>query len=418
MKFRTVRSKSPFLVAIGSLLAVAASPAGLCGPQEAAIYEEISDIVAANFFDEELAGEPWAAIVERRRARAGASAGDAEFAAVMSETLAELKASHTAYFGLGDPRRLEIAELFGLTDEAIRAERNDDGVIVYNTIGAALTDTDEGAFVSHVFIGSTAHRAGLLEGDEIVSIDGDAPTPRAILEAAPGAKIDVWVRRSSSTDSARLFEIEVESIVPSEMFLRSMRDGAQVLQDGDVSIAHVRIWSYAGLKFQELLVELATTEPLASADGLIVDLRGGWGGAMPDYLSFFDQHPPVLRGIPRDGEPYTYDPHWRKPAALLIDGDSRSGKEVVAYGFRKHDLGILVGTRTGGAVLGGRPYVLSNGAILYLAVHDVEVDGERLEGRGVAPHVRVERALPYAQGRDPQLEAAVSALADRVRAGA
>jgi carboxyl-terminal processing protease len=46
-----------------------------------------------------------------------------------------------------------------------------------------------------------------------------------------------------------------------------------------------------------------------------------------------------------------------------------------------------------------------------LAVSDVRVDGERLEGRGVVPDVKAPFALPYAAGRDPQLDAALEKLA-------
>jgi carboxyl-terminal processing protease len=48
---------------------------------------------------------------------------------------------------------------------------------------------------------------------------------------------------------------------------------------------------------------------------------------------------------------------------------------------------------------------------LYLAVDGLEVDGEVIEGRGVAPDVEVIRPLAYAGGTDPVLEAAVDHLA-------
>ncbi len=48
--------------------------------------------------------------------------------------------------------------------------------------------------------------------------------------------------------------------------------------------------------------------------------------------------------------------------------------------------------------------MLSDKALLYLAVGDILVDGQRLEGVGVAPDVEVPDRLPFAQGADPQLE--------------
>jgi C-terminal processing protease CtpA/Prc len=49
-------------------------------------------------------------------------------------------------------------------------------------------------------------------------------------------------------------------------------------------------------------------------------------------------------------------------------------------------------------------------SILLLAVADLVADGVRLEGRGVSPDVTVDAPLPYRQGVDTQLEAALAEL--------
>jgi carboxyl-terminal processing protease len=54
---------------------------------------------------------------------------------------------------------------------------------------------------------------------------------------------------------------------------------------------------------------------------------------------------------------------------------------------------------------------LRDGSLLMIAVADVQVDGERLEGIGVEPDLAVPRDLPYSAGRDPQLEAALTEAA-------
>lgn len=104
---------------------------------------------------------------------------------------------------------------------------------------------------------------------------------------------------------------------------------------------------------------------------------------------------------------------WRKPLYVLINGGSRSGKEVVAYGLKQSHRGPLIGENTAGAVLAGSPFLLSDRSLLYLAVMDVRVDGKRLEGVGVAPDIPVQDSLPYAAGADPQLEKALTLAAER-----
>jgi len=61
----------------------------------------------------------------------------------------------------------------------------------------------------------------------------------------------------------------------------------------------------------------------------------------------------------------------------------------------------------------GGVYCLDDGAVLYLASAAVTIDGEVLEGKGVAPDVTVPFDVRYAAGRDRQLDAALEALGAR-----
>ena len=143
----------------------------------------------------------------------------------------------------------------------------------------------------------------------------------------------------------------------------------------------------------------------------IWDLRDGWGGAQPDYLDLFNPHAPTMQVTDRSGKTGLVDVKWRKPVAMLINGGTRSGKEVLAYGFKEYRLGELVGVRTEGAVLAATAFLIGDEGLLLLAVEDVLVDGQRLEGVGVAPTIEVPFDLRYAAGSDPQLERAVQILA-------
>jgi carboxyl-terminal processing protease len=114
----------------------------------------------------------------------------------------------------------------------------------------------------------------------------------------------------------------------------------------------------------------------------------------------------------RHGGTETVGFRWQKPVVLLINNGTRSGKEVLAYGFKKNGYGEVVGEQTAGALLAARSFLLPDGSLLILAVNDVAVDGERLEGKGVAPTIEVPFELPYAAGKDPQLNKAISILAE------
>ena len=84
----------------------------------------------------------------------------------------------------------------------------------------------------------------------------------------------------------------------------------------------------------------------------------------------------------RNGASELENVKWRKRVAMLVNGGTRSGKELPAYGFKKYRLGEVIGSRTEGAVLAATVFLIGGGLLL-LAVGDVHVDGERLEGVGV-----------------------------------
>lgn len=106
---------------------------------------------------------------------------------------------------------------------------------------------------------------------------------------------------------------------------------------------------------------------------------------------------------------------WRKPVVMLVNRGTRSGKEVLAYGFKQYRLGEIIGTQTAGAVLAASVFLMGNGDLLLLAVADVTVDDQHLEGVGVTPTIEVPFDPVYAAGRDPQLDRAVQVLSDRIK---
>jgi carboxyl-terminal processing protease len=69
----------------------------------------------------------------------------------------------------------------------------------------------------------------------------------------------------------------------------------------------------------------------------------------------------------------------------------------------------LIGPRTEGAVLAATAFLIGSGLLL-LAVEDVRVDGERLEGVGVTPTIEVQAGAASAGSDDAQLSRAVAVL--------
>ena len=129
-------------------------------------------------------------------------------------------------------------------------------------------------------------------------------------------------------------------------------------------------------------------------------MRYGLGGGDPAYLNIFHQNVPVMSWRDNAGKTGSCDPQWRKPAVYLVNGTSRSGKEILAFGAKKYKLATVIGENTAGAVTAGTPLPLSNGDLLYLAVHSSRIDGVVLEGVGVAPDIEAPMDIRFARGKD------------------
>ncbi|MBD0344767.1 MAG: PDZ domain-containing protein, partial [Coleofasciculus sp. Co-bin14] len=289
-----------------------------------------------------------------------------------------------------------------------------EGKLDYTGIGIFTKESNGKTFISAILDGSPAAQAGLNVGDAVLAVDGKPYQPIQSFVDKAERTVKLSIQRTPDSNSIQEITVIPKMLNPAMLFLDAMRESVRIIEHNGKKIGYVHIWSYAGDRYQQQLINEIAYGKLKVADGLILDLRDGWGGAQPNYLNIFTEKVPVMVQIPRDGLKRNLDFQWRKPVVMLVNNGSRSGKEILAYGFKKYGIGKVIGTKTAGAVVGGSPFLLEDGNLLYLAVVDVLIDGERLEGKGVIPDIEVPFPLEYAQGKDPQLERAVEVLREQL----
>jgi len=103
------------------------------------------------------------------------------------------------------------------------------------------------------------------------------------------------------------------------------------------------------------------------------------------------------------------------PKVLLIDQHSASDGDIVAYRFRKHRLGPIIGQRSWGGVVGIRGSLpLLDGGILNrpeFSRFDLEAREWIMEGTGVEPDIEVDNdPTRELSGTDDQLNRAIAEL--------
>jgi carboxyl-terminal processing protease len=377
----------------------------------ATVFDEVWRTVNEHFYDATFGGRDWAAIGEKYRPVVEAAPTLDARKAEINRMLGELSASHTGYLTRDDPAYYDIADIFS---GALRRELPKffpNGEVAYDGIGLFTERVDGKIFVSGLLADFPATEAGLRTGDEIVAADGTAFDPVASFTGKADKTVVLSIRREAGGPTQDI-AVTPQRLRPNETFLKAIKASARIIEQGTRKIGYIHIWSYGRWEDERAFEEAISTGPLKDADALVWDLRDGWGGtAEPSYLDVFNLRGPVMTTTNHAGETHTVNVKWRKPVVLLINGGTRSAKEILAYGFKKYGFGPVVGSRTKGDVLAARAYMMSDGSILELAIDDVRVDGERLEGIGVTPTVEVPFTLQYSAGADPQLDRAVDIAA-------
>jgi carboxyl-terminal processing protease len=385
------------------------------------LFDAVVDRTAKSFWDKDrLAAVGW----EKRAAETRQSVVEApdldEAARRINLLLAELKTSHTALLTPDDVDYYVFGSIFG-RQPAVAG------------IGIFSVRIDGRDFVDLVLEGSAAHRVGVKVGDEIVAVDGAPYHPVRSFRGKAGTEAAIALRRVPA-GPVETIPVAVADIRPLQAFKEATLASARVIERDGQRIGYVHVWASltespdtlaAALKLIDSSIGHDSARRAAASvpwhiDGLVIDMRGKIGGMLgtpADYLKLIAPRGPDVQ-VFRGPKPLHGPQTLRGRTAVLIDHHTRSAAEIFVHAYKGERQGPLVGTRTAGAVTSGDRYEMPGDNLLYLARYGVLVDGDVLEGEGVAPDIEVARPLPYANGTDPVLDAGVAYLARKAAARA
>ncbi|MCB0377366.1 MAG: hypothetical protein KDD33_02650 [Bdellovibrionales bacterium] len=261
-----------------------------------------------------------------------------------------------------------------------------------------------------------AYEAGLKRGDMLISVDGKPFHPYLSFNHYPKKKHVLKYMRLGEVHSVSIAPIH-ES--PHLSFIKASANSALVINKGSKNIAYYHLWT--GTNDQILEDLKAFVKKHSDKSGMILDLRDGFGGAWWPYLDpfFKDRNNYFIATMKskKDGEPMIppqqkNNDYYSKPLVVLINEGVRSGKESLAYQFKKTSRATLVGNTTAGAFnmgLGGFSDQ-NKDYILYLSVGEMFLDRKQVEGIGILPDVGVDYPLTESLPSDPQLEKALQII--------
>lgn len=327
----------------------------------------------------------------------------------INRALAALGTSHTARF---EPGTIDYVELADILRYPIRNDLKrlfpPDGEPSYEGIGLITKEIGGRNFVSDVYDFTPAAAAGVLVGDEIVGVDGQPFRQLDSFKGKSGRTATLNIRRNAD-DKPMDVMVTVERIRPAKTFSTAISQSMEVIDHDGLKIAYFHIWALGSGDIEANITQALKDGALKDADGLVVDLRGRWGGMFGEVPDLLMSNEPEVSFTGRDGKTSYAKTTYNKPVVAIIDEGTRSAQEMFAALMRKRGV-ELVGKPTPGAVLATRAWVLPDDSLLILPISEVRIDGELLEGKGVKPDTEVDFWLPYAAGKDPQLEAAMGKM--------
>jgi tricorn protease len=372
------------------------------------IYAECWRQMRDFFYAPNLHGVDWAAMRKRYEPLLAHVRHRADLTYVIGEMIGELNAGH-AYVGGGDypkPERIPLGLL------GARLSRDASG---YYRIDAILKGQNW----------DPKYRSPLTEigvnakvGDYILSIDGRSvkELPDLFMALVGKAGKQVRLRLNARPESTGAHD-EVVVPIADEQPLHYLEwvlgniEKVDRATGGKVGYVHVPDMGAPGLnEFAKFYY------PQLHKEALIVDCRGNGGGNVSPQIIERLRREPAMWTIARNGS-VNVDPSAQVlgPKVLLIDQFSASDGDIVAYRFRKHGLGPIIGQRSWGGVVGIRGSLpLLDGGFLNrpeFSRFDLEAREWIMEGVGVEPDIPVDNdpAREFA-GQDDQLERAVTEI--------
>ncbi len=360
-------------------------------------FEKVCSTVKSEFYDPKLHGVDWNEICRTYRARLADVSSDVQFAALVNAMLGELHASHMAYVISAD------AEYYMFS--AVRSEDMQNSAI--EQIG--LMGERQGAeyLVRAVLDGGPAEKAGIKAGDRLMAADKLPFFSASSFKGKAGSTVSVELRRNGESKPRTVQVSPIKQNILKSYLDATVRS-ARIMNVENKKIGYVHLWTMAQDRFRTTLENLVLTK-LHDTDGLILDLRDGYGGRPFGYADVFCRPDVSWESQTRNGKPVFQHTGYAKPIVVLINGGTRSAKEFFAYQMHTSHRATLVGTQTAGAFIGAGFVPIGDRGLLEVAEVGLKVDGAYLENNGVRPDVFVAPNGIYTD-QDEQLNAAKNML--------
>ena len=422
--------------------------------------------VKNEFWDEKLHGVDWQKVTREYEPRVDSVQNWIEFGALVNEMLGTLKASHTIFVHHGDSEFSTLCAVKHQDIGATAAQGYNDGdgddqdhvAEHIGVLGKRVGSKGEYTVLA-VLDGSPAQKVGLKADDVILRANGLPFESAASFRGQMGKNVVLDVLRPVKYDrqdelqqeqsynhkfgdlaakfasksksnnktndnlQSNTLQVTVQPVRENMLraLLKATAKSVRIMDSDGLKIGYIHLWTMAHDSFRDLL-ERTVLEQLNDTDGLILDLRAGYGGHPFGYGDMFFRPEIAWESKRRHNDGVIRKSMaYNKPMVALIDGGTRSAKEYLSYQFKVSGRAILVGQTTAGAFLEADMFFIGAGdnpnqkhGVLLLPIGGLRLDGHMLERAGVKPDVLVEPRDSYTS-KDRQIQKSLEILTKAIR---
>ena len=371
------------------------------------MYREAWRLQRDFFWTEDMSGVDWEHVYQRYLPLLERVATRGEFSDLMWEMQGELGTSHAYEMG-GDYRNSpNYAQGFLGADYTYDAENS----------GYRITHIPHGdAWEASKDSPLNAPGINVTEGDILLAIGGqrvsETVSPGELLVNLANQEVQATFQNASDSEKrgVTLKVLGSERELRYREWVSNNRRYVHEKTDGKVGYVHIPDMGRSGYAefHRGYLAEV-------SYPGLLVDVRYNTGGHVSQLLLEKLSRRRIGYDVPRWGTPHPYpDASVLGPMIAVTNENAGSDGDIFSHCFKLMELGLLVGKRTWGGVIGISPHqsFVDGGGTTQPEYSFWFVDvGWRVENYGTDPDIEVDyRPQDYIAEGDPQLDRAIEEL--------
>ena len=227
------------------------------------VFDEAVELVIKNFYDPSAIGRFKETVHETIKGLPPSFAADnypEAYGPAIAKIVASLGVSHTGHFVPGQVDYYELADIFRFNyRDQLRRLFPPEGKVTYPGIGIASKPIGGKRFVTDVYDGAPADRAGIMVGDEILSLDGAPFEEVASFRGKVGETAQLVVRREAAGEPLT-FGVRVAELQPSDTLVESISESVDMVEEEGRKIGYLRIWFFADDEVEDA-IEQALSRP-------------------------------------------------------------------------------------------------------------------------------------------------------------